>query len=260
MWKVWQYSAYDLLRSRWTYIYFAFFLIVSFSLLRMSSSLMMAVVSLVNIVNILIPLIGTIFGAIYFYNSREFMELLISQPLKRRSLFLGHYLGLASSLAGSFLLGMGIPFVFFRIWQSDQFGNFLSLMFTGILLTFIFVGIAYLIALLNDNKVKGFGIAIVVWLFMVVLYDGLFILLLVAFEDYPLEKFSLAASFLNPVDLSRIFVMLKLDIAALMGYTGAVFSKFLGSSNGIFLSVALMLIWIFVPLLAYLRIARKKDF
>lgn len=79
MLKVWQYSMHDLIRSRWTYIYFLFYLTTTMGLLHISNTVSMAIVSLVNIITILIPLIGTIFGAIYFYNSREFIELLLAQ-------------------------------------------------------------------------------------------------------------------------------------------------------------------------------------
>ncbi len=65
----------------------------------------------------------------------------------------------------------------------------------------------------NENKIKGFGYAILMWLFFAVIYDGLFLISLVVFNEYPLEKFSLIATMSNPIDLSRILILLKLDIA-----------------------------------------------
>lgn len=38
--------------------------------------------------------------------------------------------------------------------------------------------------------------------FIAVIYDGIFLLLLVLMEDYPLDKFALITSLLNPIDLS----------------------------------------------------------
>lgn len=260
MLKVWQYSIIDLARNRWTYSYFIFFFIAAIALLQLSGSIHMAVASLLNIVIVLVPLIATVFGAIYFYNSREFMELLLSQPINRRSLFLGHYLGLASSLSVSLAAGLGVPFLYFGLFSSGQAGSFFYLTLVGIALTFIFSGLAYLIALKNDNRVKGFGLAITVWLTLAVLYDGLFMLSLALFEDYPLEKYSLIASLLNPVDLSRIVIMLKLDVAALLGYTGAVFNKFLGAAMGSTVAFAALLCWAVAPVVFYLRWAGKKDF
>ncbi len=260
MLKVWQYSIYDLARNRWTYSYFIIFLVMAVALLQMSASMNMAVASLLNIIIILVPLISTVFGAIYFYHSREFLELLLSQPIKRRSLFLGHYLGMATSLSLSLVAGLGIPFLFYGLWESGQSGAFLNLMLVGVFLTYTFSGLAYLIAITNDNRVKGFGLAIFVWLLLAVLYDGVFMLCLVMFEDYPLEKFSLFATILNPIDLSRIIIMLKLDVAALLGYTGAVFNKFLGTGQGYIIALSVLLLWTIWPVLLYLRIAGKKDF
>jgi Cu-processing system permease protein len=258
--KVWQYSIYDLVRNRWTYSYFIFFLIIAAVLLHMSGSINMAVASLLNIIIILVPLIGTVFGAIYFYNSREFMELLLSQPIKRRDLFLGHYLGMATSLSMSLVLGLTIPFLLQGMLGSGQAATFLNLVVVGVFLTFIFSGLAYLIALTNDNRVKGFGLAIVVWLLFAVLYDGLFMISVLFLEDYPLEKFSLFAIMFNPIDLSRIIIMLQLDIAALLGYTGAVFNKFLGTTLGYLIALLVLSIWTLWPVAIYLRVAGKKDF
>jgi Cu-processing system permease protein len=64
---------------------------------------------------------------------------------------------------------------------------------------------------------------------------------------------------LNPIDLGRICVMLKMDIAALMGYTGALYRHFFGTGAGIIYILLLMLLWIIVPLLAAVRIFQKKN-
>lgn len=258
--KIFKYSFFDLIRSRWSLIYFLFFAVTATALLYLSSDISRAVVSLMNIIIILCPLIGTMFGVMYYYNSREFVELLLAQPIRRRSIFLGQYLGLTVSLLLSFMLGMGIPFLFYGILGSAELVNFLVLLLAGGLLTFTFVALAFLIAVKNENKIKGFSLAIIVWLFLAVLYDGLFLLSLFIFEDYPLDKFSLAMTVLNPIDLSRILIMLQLDISALLGYTGAVFNKFFGTSLGFFASLICGLLWVVTPVFAMVRVASKKDF
>jgi Cu-processing system permease protein len=54
-------------------------------------------------------------------------------------------------------------------------------------------------------------------------------------------------------------MLLQLDISALMGYTGAFYKNFFGSSFGIIFSSVVLLIWIIVPVGLALRIFNRKD-
>lgn len=258
--KILKYSFYDLMRSRWSYVYLAFYMALGFVLLFLNSDLSKATITLMNIIVVLTPMIGTIFGIMYFYNSREFTELLLSQPIKRSTIFAGQYLGLSLSLSMSLVIGLGIPFLLYGITQSDAVGNFFTLLMSGTFLTFIFVALSLNIGLGNSNKIKGFGYAILMWLFFAVIYDGLFMISLIVFGDYPLDRFALVVSLFNPIDLSRIMILLKLEISALLGYTGALFQKFFGTNTGFFVSFIILLFWIAVPFTFILRKAAKKDF
>lgn len=260
MLKILKYSFYDLMRSRWSYVYFLFYLILGVVLLFLNNDLSKAVITLMNVIIMLVPLIGTIFGVMYYYNSKEFTELLLAQPIRRSHIFLGQYFGVALSLAMSLILGLGLPFIFYGIFKSAAIWDFALLLVTGGFLTFIFTALAFNIALANENKIKGFGYAILLWLFMAVIYDGIFLMSLVMFDDYPLEKFSLIATMFNPIDLSRVLILLKLDISALLGYTGAVFQKFFGTSQGLIISVFVLALWVIISTFNIFRISKKKDF
>ena len=229
-------------------------------MLFINPSLSKAVLTLMNVIILLVPLIGTIFGVMYYYNSKEFIELLLALPIKRSSIFIGQYLGVAISLTLSLLVGLGVPFIIYGVFQSGEIFEFAALLLLGTFLSFIFSGISYNIALINENKIKGFGYAILVWLLMAVVYDGVFLIALTVFSDYPLDKFSLIASIFNPIDLSRIMMLLKLDISALLGYTGALFKKFFGSNLGTIISFITLIIWTVLPIYSLKRISDKKDF
>lgn len=260
MLKILKYSFYDLMRSRWSYVYFAFYLLLGVVLLFLNNDLSKAVITLMNVIIVLVPLIGTIFGVMYYYNSKEFTELLLAQPLKRSSIFLGQYLGVAFSLSMSLILGLGIPFVFYGLFKSNAIWDFSLLLTTGVFLTFIFTALAFNIALSNENKIKGFGYAILLWLFLAIIYDGIFLMSLVLFEEYPLDKFSLIGTMLNPIDLSRTLILLKLDISALLGYTGAIFKQFFGTNFGLVVSLTMLMVWVIMPVSRILYKSRKKDF
>lgn len=260
MFKILKYSFYDLMRSRWSYVYFIFYLMLGFVLLFLNNDLDKAIITLLNIIIVLTPLIGTVFGVMYYYNSKEFTELLLAQPINRKKIFLGQYLGIALSLTLSLVLGLGIPFVLYGLFRSTAIFDFSLLLLIGTFLNFIFVALAFNIALSNENRIKGFGYAILLWLFLAVIYDGLFLTFLVVFEEYPLDKFSLGATLFNPIDLSRILVLLKLDISALLGYTGAVFKKFFGTNMGVVLSLISLVVWVALPVLRMNGKLKKKDF
>ncbi|MHB1147028.1 MAG: ABC transporter permease [Lutibacter sp.] len=260
MLKILKYSFYDLMRSRWSYVYFLFYLILGFVLLFLNNDVDKAVITLMNIIIVLTPLIGTIFGVMYYYNSKEFTELLLAQPINRSKIFMGQYMGISISLTLSLVLGLGIPFVLYGLFKSSAIFNFSLLLVVGTFLNFIFVALSYNIALSNENKIKGFGYAILMWLFLAVIYDGIFLISLVVFNSYPLDKFSLVATMFNPIDLSRILILLKLDISALLGYTGAVFRKFFGTNFGMLISMGVLVLWVVLPVLRMNLKLRKKDF
>jgi Cu-processing system permease protein len=151
-------------------------------------------------------------------------------------------------------MGVGIPILLF----APNAAGF-ALLFTGAALTLIFTSIAFLAAVCSRDKARGIGIALLIWFYFAMLYDGLLLLLLNSFSDYPMEKFTLLLSSLNPIDLGRIFIMLQLDISALMGYTGAVYKDFFGSASGMLFTTGIMLLWMAIPLWLALRLFRKKD-
>lgn len=255
-----KYSLFDLMRSRWAFIYMAFFLVSGFTLLYLSSDLSKVIVSLMNMILFLCPLIATMFGIMYHYNSREFTELLLAQPIPRVSIFWGQYLGIAVSLSLSVIFGLGIPFLCYGILRDAEIWNFLILISNGVFLSFIFSGLAFLIALSYDNKIKGFGLAILCWLFFAVLYDGILLIAILSFREYPLENFVLSSSLLNPIDLSRIMILLKLDISAIMGYSGAVFKNFYGQAWGVTIAFCTLIGWVLIPMWAIRWKALKKNF
>ncbi len=83
---------------------------------------------------------------------------------------------------------------------------------------------------------------------------------LIIFEDYPLDKLSLVGTMLNPIDLSRTLILLKLDISALLGYTGAIFKQFFGTNLGLMVSFSMLFVWVFLPITRIIVKTKKKDF
>jgi Cu-processing system permease protein len=252
--KIIKYVIVDILRNKIVLAYTLFLLAISFGVFTLEDNTAKGLLSLLNIILFIVPLISIIFSTIYVYNSSEFIELLVSQPLKRKSIWLSLFSGLSVSLGLAFFAGAGIPIL---LYQPTTTG--FMMLATGCLLSVIFVAIALLAAVITRDKAKGIGVSILLWLYFSLLFDGLVLFLLFQFEDYPLEKFMIAISALNPIDLSRILILLQMDISALMGYTGAVFKDFFGTQAGIFTAMLVLLLWTTVPTWLSLRKFNLKD-
>jgi len=252
--KIIKYVITDIVRNKIVMAYTLLLLIISFSVFTLQDSSDKGLLSLMNIVLIIVPLICIIFSTIYIYNSSEFIELLVSQPLQRKHLWISLFAGMAIALTLAFFIGVGIPVFLYSFTPTG-----LILVGVGLLLTLIFVSIALLAAVYTRDKAKGIGMAVLVWLYFSIIFDGLVLFILFQFADYPLEKPMLILSGLNPIDMGRILILLKMDVSALMGYTGAVFKDFFGTTSGLVITLFIMFLWIFIPASLSVRKFRKKD-
>lgn len=254
MFKISKYVLYDILRNKVVLAYTAFLLVISISLFQMEENSSKAVLSLLNIVLIVVPLISMVFSTIHWYNSYEFIELMLTQPISRKTVLLSEFMGISSSLVTAFLVGVGIPVL---IYNFNSTG--LALVLVGSLLTLVFTSIAFLASVKSKDKARGIGTALLLWFYFALIFDGLVLTIIYAFSDYPLEKVTLLLLSLNPIDLGRIYLMLQMDISALMGVTARTLEDFLGSSAGLFYTLGIMMIWMIAPLLLAFRSFSKKD-
>lgn len=260
MLKIVKYTFFDLVRSKNFLLIFLFFILTTWGLLYFSTSFSKAILSLMHINIFIIPLISSIFAAIYYYNARDFIEMLLAQPIHRKHIFMGLFSGLFLSLATAISVGTFIPFVIYNITFSNSLLPMGTILLNNILLVAIFVCIAINICVLTDDRIKGFGWVIISLLSFTILYDALLLILLLYLKDYPLEKLSIFLTLLNPIDLTRINILLQLDVAALMGYSGAVFNKFFGIFTGQLIVYTTMSLWIFMNVFILTKIIKKKDF
>lgn len=254
MTRIVRYIFIDILRTRFTMLYTLFLLVSTFAMFQLDSDPGKVVLSLLNVVLMVVPLVSIVFTTIHFFNSYEFIELMLAQPAARRVVFLGEYMAAAFSLCAAFLVGAGVPLLMFGGGPGAW-----TLLFSGLMLTLVFVSLAFLSSVLTRDKAKAIGIALLFWFYFSLIYDGLLLWIIYSFADYPLEKVTLALIAFNPVDLARIVMLLQLDISALMGYTGAFYKNFFGSSLGILFSAGILVLWVLMPLWIALRVFTRKD-
>jgi Cu-processing system permease protein len=253
-------SFYNLLRARWLWGVFVAFAAATWLFTSFADTYQKAIISTLNLVLLVVSLIAALISAMHYYNSRDFTILLLTQPVSRTAVFYGQLWGFTAALSAAFLLGVGLPLLLFGAFWQPEAPVFVLLLIVGLFVIAVFASLSHLICLRFADKVKGIGFTLFLWLFFAAGFDLLMLGYLQAMSDYPVEQHAMVLSFFNPLDLSRILVMLRLDISALMGVTGAVFKKYFSSELGAIISGVALLIWVLIPQLTGVWLARRRDY
>lgn len=254
MQKITKYVLLDIMRNRFMIAYTLVLLLISFSLFMLEDNPQKALLGLMNVVLFIIPLVSLIFSTIYLYNASEFIELMLSQPIQRKVLLTRMYGGLSLSFMAATLAGIGIPML---IYSPSVPG--VVLLLAGVLLSIVFSAVALLASVLTRDKARGIGVALLLWVYSSFIFDGLVLMLLFQFADYPLETPMIVLAMMNPIDLARIFLLLQVDMSAMLGFTGALFQKFFGSISGMLISLLSLLLWVYLPLYVSVKKFNAKD-
>lgn len=252
--RIVKYIIIDILRSKIVLFYTILLSVLSWSVFLLEDNAQKGVLTLLNLLLLNVPLFSIIFSTIYIYNSFEFIELLISQPIKRIKVWTSLFYGLNISLLIALLISIGIPLLIFSF---DIAG--LSIIISSVLISLIFSSLAFLCSIISRDKTKGIGLAILLWLFISFLFDGIIMFLMFQFGDYPIEKLIIVLTALNPIDLARISVLLQLDMTAMLGYTGALFRETFHTSIGIVLTILSLIVWIIMPFMISVIKFKNKD-
>lgn len=244
----------DIFKNKIVLAFMLILALLSWSSFALEDNAAKGMLTILNVILFTVPLVSILFTTIYLYNSSEFIELLLSQPIQRSKIWKSLFTGVSLSLLGAFLIGSGIPLL---IHAPGAMG--LMMLLVGSLITLVFVALAFLSTILTRDKARGIGLAIMIWLFFALLFDGIVLFLLFQFSDYPIEKMMIGITALSPIDLARIQMLLHLDVSAMMGYTGAVFKEFFGNVQGLLISLLLLALWVIIPFWISLKRFIRKD-
>lgn len=254
MFKLTKFVIWDLLRNWIIILYMAFLLLAGFGFFFLEGQVDKALIGILNLVILLVPMVTIIFSTIYYYNMYEFTVLLLAQPLKRSTVLGSIYIGLSVSFGMALLIGLGLPLMVMNPSIVS-----LTLLLVSLLLTLVFIALAILSGIWARDKARGMGISLLFWIYFVLIFDGIILMLMYNFSDYPIERGVLFITFLNPVDLGRILVLMQTQASALMGYSGAIFNKFFTEWWGMAGSVIVMMIWAIIPAALSMRMFSRKD-
>lgn len=132
------------------------------------------VVSLLNLVQYLVPLLGLLLGHDLLVGEREdrTLALMLAAGVTRARALAGKFLGGCFTLALPLALGFVISGTAIGLSAKDQaIGSFLTLAISGLLLGVIFLGLGLLISTLCRNRVQALVCALLTWCVAVFAFD-----------------------------------------------------------------------------------------
>lgn len=257
--RIARYELRDVSRGRWLIVYVALLFGLAQTLLTLEADITRALAGLINVVLIVVPLVGLLFGTLHMYGARDFNRMLLAQPVGRRELFNGLYAGVALPLAGATILGLGLPLAVGALGDPAAFAGVARFLGVSVVLTLVSVSLSFLTSVAIRDRAAGMGVAVLIWLSLSVLYDGVLIAAASSLPSAALERPALILTLLNPIDTARVLLLMQFDGAALMGYTGAVFTSFFGGATGTAVAFLTLTAWTLLPLLLARRIFRHSD-
>lgn len=182
-------------------------------------SLDATVASLTTLAAFVIPLIGLLIAHDTIVGERESgtLLLLLSYPLSRTQLATGKFLGHSAVLAVSTVIGFGVAAAVIWIMSPgsrtpNALNDIINLLVSASILGASFVGIACLISVISKEKARAAGLALLSWIAIVIIFDLVFLGVLVITGGNAIEQAIYPyLLLLNPVDVFRLVNLIGLN-------------------------------------------------
>ncbi len=228
-----------------------------------TSALDVVIVSLSSLTIFVIPLVALLIShdAIVGEMERGTMLLLLSYPVSRLQVLLGKFLGHLAVLTFATAFGYGAAAIALMVSGAEIGGGswaaFAGMILTSILLGAVFIAIGYLISALVRERATAAGIAIGVWLLLVVLFDMALLGALVVDQGRTISSTALSGMLLfNPTDVYRLFNLAGAENVSVLTNMPGIADQ---ASLSPVVLLATLVIWVLVPLtLAGLTFSRRE--
>jgi ABC-type transport system involved in multi-copper enzyme maturation permease subunit len=262
----------EALRSRWVLLCGGLFALLAMALatagmasvgLRGVAGFSRTAISLLNLVLYLVPLLALLLSITSMAAEREEggLEVLLAQPIARRALVLGKFAGLGAALAIALLGGFGAAGLLIAIAGADMAaGGYLLLVLRSLGLGLAFISMGLWLASASASRLRALTWGLLLWFASVLLYDLLVVGATALFGGAALKGALGLLLVANPVDLTRIAVLIQLGGVDSFGLTAQALIGFLRGPAGSALLALALLAWIVAPLLGAVRAFDRRDF
>ncbi|HEY8529527.1 MAG TPA: ABC transporter permease [Paenibacillaceae bacterium] len=239
-------------RNPWAYSFMALFCLFSLSLLllpadRLEEGYSAAAGSLLNLMLYLLPLMTLLIGSFSLASEKEdgSWDLLATYPLGTFAFLAGKMAGLAAVLLTVVAFGFGLTGVLGALAGKAPDAGVLGMFFVfaaGLIL--LFLAAAAVIGTAAQSRWQALTVSVAVWFFFVIAWPTLLIAGL-GLLPHPWIKPALAAlTALNPAELVRLFVVVKLGGGSVFGPEYYAWMNWIRGSGGTAGFLAICLVWI----------------
>lgn len=259
----------DAWRNRWFVLYAVTFVGLALAMAWVSVAGIMGsgfaglgrtAASLVNLVVLIVPLMGLTLGAGAIAGDRERGLLLytLAQPVTLGEIVAAKFWGLASALLAALLVGFGAAtLIIAGPGAGAEIGSFVAFLGFSMLIALAMASLGLVISALSASAATASGVALFVWLLLVLLGDlGLMGTALVLELRAPAL---LAVALINPLQVFKLAAVVAIRGGAeVLGPAGLYASQQFGGALLPLLS-AILVLWVVAPLLASWWITRRRG-
>lgn len=221
------------------------------------------IISLSSLSIFLLPLIALLIShdAIVGEVERGTMLLLLSYPVARWQVLLGKFFGHLAVLTFATVFGYGAAALVLATAggaiEPDSLVAFGMMIGSSVLLGAVFIALGYVVSALVRERATAGGIAIGIWLFLVIIYDMALLGLLVVDQGRTISAGVLNALLLaNPTDVYRMFnLSSSANVSLFSGMPALAEATTLTSM----MLITVLALWVLLPLgLAALAFSRRE--
>lgn len=245
-------------RNPWAYSFMGLFALFSLALLLIQAGQEMdgytgTTGTMINLILYLLPLMTLLLGSFSLTSEKEEggWHLLSSYSLGTQSYLWGKYTGLAGVLIVIVGFGFGLSGVFGAVFGKSysprDFGLF-SLF--SVLLILLFLGLSVMLGALCRNRWQALTVGVAVWFFLVLGWPTLLIAALGFLPYLWIKPALIALIFLNPAELNRLFLIVKMGGGAILGPEYFDWVGWVHRPMGSLLFAAVCLAWILLSMQA----------
>jgi Cu-processing system permease protein len=220
------------------------------------------VVSLSSLTIFLVPLIALLlaYDAVVGEAERGTLLLLLAYPVARWQVVLGKFLGHSAVLAFATGLGYGVAGLVLGYGATPDAQSWLAfaaMIGSSVLLGMVFLALGYLVSVAARDRGMAAGLAIGIWLLLVLLYDMALLGLLVWDQGRTITVATFnGLLLLDPADIYRIFNLSGFAKVSLFSGMAGLAAQAQWSRGALLLALCL---WIAAPLTLAALLFRRKQ-